>query len=434
MSGLIESNENPISYYLNDQHDPGQVTCAVICHATYREENLDLFSLVNKQVPQLLTEKKEDQELLAATHVVASVFYGAEVYCIFADIDGIEADEGERNKIEKNISILLSKWVKALDEFKEPLQFQKQFNSQEKHLITRLKCRLFASLQTQPIIECSYFDSYTKSFEVMKTIFTFESSKAVPVAIQLCPLNVLLAENDEMAKLNYRDVDYSLVDRCSRLLAELNRVVVSAKKIYGAMIPSSDSDSLPEFIGLVSKFQALLKAKLNQSVVVARSSCDIADSGLISTLKDAETNLIFNSSKLKRWLKLKEAEVDIVDWMAKAAGTGIDFLAKDKLEKYLRNSLETDYSVVLYVPPLDESTREILKSMNNFADKLEEFGSLSSSGFWEHIRLFESDKQSWYNESLQKKFVFHKIRELAAHVERNKKIEKQVNCIVSFSE
>ena len=74
------------------------------------------------------------------------------------------------------------------------------------------------------------------------------------------------------------------------------------------MIKSSDSDSLPEFLGKIFKFQAFLKAKFNQSVVVARSSCGIADSGFISALTDAETHLIFNSSKFQHRLKLKEAE------------------------------------------------------------------------------------------------------------------------------
>ena len=45
--------------------------------------------------------------------------------------------------------------------------------------------------------------------------------------------------------------------------------------------------------------------------------------------------------ELKRWLKLKEAEVDIVDWMTTAGGTGNEFLSKGskgKLENYLINS------------------------------------------------------------------------------------------------
>ena len=95
--------------------------------------------------------------------------------------------------------------------------------------------------------------------------------------------------------------------------------------------------------------------------------------------------------------------------------------------------MEADYSsVVPLVPPLVDSTGEILKSMENVADKLEEFGSLSSSGFWEHIWLSASFEQSWCNIPIQKKLVLYKICKFAAYVKRYR--SKQVNYIVSFSE
>ena len=432
MVGLIENTESPISYYLNDRPDPGQATCSIMCHATSREEKLDLLSLVNQQVPHLLTsihvqENEEDLES-SATHVVTSVFYGVEIYCILAQ--DIDAGDEERKEIEKNLIVMANKWIEALNEFEEPLKFQKRFNSQEKHLMTQLRCRLYANLQTQPMIECSYLDSYIKSFEVLQTLFTFtedlRNSKAVPIAIQLCPLNAILAENDAMAKLTYRDVDFSLVDRVSRLLSELNKVIISAEKIYEANITSFDSDSLPEFLGLVSKFQGFLKSKLKQSVMVARSSCDSSDSAVSSFLQDVERHLLFKPSELKLWLKCKTEEMDIVDWMEKTAGTGIDFLSKDKLENHLKNSL--DYSVVFIVP--GERTSAILADMKHCAFNLEEFWFC----YAEHAISASNDDQSWYNIPVQKKLVLQKIQQLATHVERNKKITKQVNYIVSFIE
>ena len=85
MAGFMENTESSISYYLNNQPGPGQATCAIVCHATSRKEILELFLLVKQKVTQLLTKENEkNQELLAATQVVASVFYGAEVYCVFA--------------------------------------------------------------------------------------------------------------------------------------------------------------------------------------------------------------------------------------------------------------------------------------------------------------------------------------------------------------
>ena len=118
-----------------------------------------------------------------------------------------DADEDARKEIEDNLFLLGKKWSKALHEFKDPVKIKMQFKSKEKHLITQLRCRLYAPFQTQPMIECNFFESYTKSFEVMQNVFTV-TEDAVPVAIQLCPLIVILAENEEqMAKFSYRDVD-----------------------------------------------------------------------------------------------------------------------------------------------------------------------------------------------------------------------------------
>ena len=439
MVGLINENtESPISCYINDRPDPGQATCSIVFQATSREEKLDLLSLVNQQVPNLLKSihVQEDEENLesSATHVVTSVFYGVEIYCILAQ--DIGANEGKRGakEVEKNLSMLLSKWATALQELEDPLKFQKRLNSQEEHLITRLKCRLFAPLQTKPIIECSFFDSYIKSFQVLQTLFTFtedlKNSKAVPITIKLCPLTVILAENNEMAKLSYRDVDDSLVDDCSRLIEELNSVILSTENICRVMLKPADSGSLHQFRGLVSKFQRFLKTKLKQSVVVVRnSSRDVYQySAVSSTLEDAEKHLYFKPSELKRWLQFKTEEMDIVDWMEKAAGTGIEFLSKDELENHLMN-YSLDYSVVLFVS--GERTSAILAAMKHCAVNLEEFGFCC---YEETAISAINDEQSWYNIPVQKKLVLGTILELAAHVDRNKNISKQVNYIVSFSE
>ena len=425
VAGLMENTENPISYYLNDRPDPGQATCTIGCRATCREENLDLLSLVNQQVPHLLTaaENEEDRES-SATHVVTSVLYGAEVYCILAQ--DIDADEDAQKEIENNLSLLAGKWSNALSELEDPVIFKKKFNSQEKHLITQLRCRLYAPLQTEPMTECSYLESYAKSFQVMQTLFTFPedvaNSKAVPVVIKLCPLNCILAASKQMAKFSYRDVGYSAVQRYSLLFAKLNRIVLSAENIRRVMQKPCDSESLQQFLDLVFKFQGFLKTNTKQSVVVARNASYSSDAAVHSTLQDAEKHLLFKPSVLNQWLKRKTEEMDIAYWMEKAAGTGIEFLSKDKLENHLRNSL--DYSVVLFVP--EERTSAILAAMKNCADNLQEFGLCGHEG--------NDDGQSWYNNPLQKKLVFDKIQQLAAHVERNKNnISKPVNYIVSFS-
>ena len=362
-----------------------------------------------------MTDEREKHREAEATHVVTSVFYGADIYCIVAqDIDGI--DEEERKEVEKNLSVLANKWTEALYEFEDPMKFQKRFNSQEKHFNSGLKCRLYAHLQTKPKIDCGFFDSYAKSFEVMKTIFTFGNSKAVPVAIQLCPLNVLM---DPKCDLVYPNVSTTLVNRCCTLLNRLKRVIRRAEIIYEANRESVISDSLAEFVGVVLTFHGSLITQLKKSVVAVREN-QFAERDIQITVEKAENCQLFQSSELNEWLVLKEVELDIADSMAKAAGTGIDFLAKDKLVSHLSNCLETDYSVVLFVPPLDERTSAILTAMKNCADNLEDF------------RLFASLEQSWYNIPVQKKLLLHKICKFAAYVERNR--SKQVNCIVSFSE
>ena len=184
----------------------------------------------------------------------------------------------------------------------------------------------------------------------------------------------------------------------------------------------ADSASVDQFLDWVVKFQGFLKTNVKQSVVVARNRHDSSDAAVNSTLQDAEKHLLFKPSELKQWLKRKTEEMDIAYWMEKAAGTGIEFISKDKLENHLRNS--SDYSVVFFVP--EERTSVILAAMKSCSGNLEEFGICGYKG--------KDDGQSWYNNPLQKELVLVKIQELVAHVKRNKNnISKPVNYIVSFS-
>ena len=161
------------------------------------KKNLNLWSLVNQvEVPRLRIDFEgtdEEDEESSATHIVTDVFYGAELHCIFSQKnDGHEDDEEIYNEIEENLSLLAYKWRDSLYSSESLTEFKKKFNSEENHLITRLNCRLFADLQVEPVIECCFFDAYEVALNLMDSVCSDGNNKAIPIAVRLCPLNVLL--------------------------------------------------------------------------------------------------------------------------------------------------------------------------------------------------------------------------------------------------
>ena len=240
-SGLI-SNFHGASNFINDQPDPRQAAYTVHIQAKLREEHLDLETLVSQQVPRLVGEKGVEESELDPTHIVTSVCYGGEAYCVFVqDVDGGEADEEARQEIIQQLSKIGMEWQDALHDFKDLDQFKQQLDSQQKHQVTRIKCRLYADFQVEPVVECNFFDAYKQSLQLMKTMYRKETgnSKAIPIAIRLCPLKCLvdpIERNDK--KFGYRDIDDGLITRYSELQTG------DSSKLFGCSYSVYEGDTL----------------------------------------------------------------------------------------------------------------------------------------------------------------------------------------------
>ena len=423
---LVDSHQGATINYLNDRSNPEEVTYTIMCRTKSMEKNLNLSSLVNQvETPRFRIEvegNEEDQEL-SATHIVTSVFYGAELHCVFSQKnDGHEDDKEIQNEIKKNLSLLTSKWRDSLYDSESSAEFKKRFNSEENHLITRLNCRLYADLQVQPVIECCFFDAYEVALKLVDSVypdnFWDDGSKAIPIAVRLCPLSVLLDSSQlETKKRNYRDVKSSHVTKCCQFFAHLKQILHRAASIYAANKKSALCESFPEFIGLVSAHQDSMKEKLKTSVVKARrSNSTSADNKIEEFHESAYNDLIFNFGL---WLDFKKEELNLMELMVREAGdNGIHFLLnKEDLENHLIEFSKKEYSLVLFIaPPLNEQTSVIFNALRNGED----------SPYYDDIREIP-----WCLKKFQK-FLLDKIRELSAHIEKNKEISDRVQFIVTF--
>ncbi len=171
-----------------------------------------------------------------------------------------------------------------------------------------------------------------------------------------------------------------------------------------------------QFTQVVSKFKDLLKASWRESIVKARESEDEDDREVERVAHIAETHHLFNISRLNQWLRFKKAEMEMVEKLDSI--NGITFLADEtQLEKELAFSFDSRHSLVLYIPSLDQSTREILCHMKNYVDT--------------YTRLIAGDAENaddscdeiglpWHMVTDKRKQVLDKIRELVDFVKKNK--------------
>ncbi len=134
---------------------------------------------------------------------------------------------------------------------------------------------------------------------------------------------------------------------------------------------------LRQFSAVVAKYQELLKTTLKNVVSKAREK-DGEDDEIERSINVAESHPLFESSRLDQcWLKEKQAESD----MAVKFTSMDDFLtflaSKTQLGKELADLSEGNefkYSLVLFVPSLEEHSNNILKAMTDYAENHTAYG------------------------------------------------------------
>ena len=414
------------SNFINDKPDPSQVT--LTCNWTQKlwvERHKDLQNVVNQNIAHCHTVNTKTKS--KATHVVVSVLYGVQIFCVFAhDVKGKEEDEQVRKVTQEKLSKIMKKFQVAFDNQLNAEKFKQEFSQEEKHELADLKCRLYMDLKTESVNQCNLFDAYESCINLKRQIYrdgTIDISKlkGVPIAIQLCPLEVLLSPSTTgvLKKFGeFRDVTYGLVNRYCRILVNLRRTVIKAEKMY-----TNDEETYPavcEFVNLVSKYQHFLQESWKKAVVLARSTDPDSDedSAVRSIVNKAEKHPLFKISQVKQWINSKEAEVDMMDLIAYKVGTRAVVLADaSQLAKHVNNKC----SLVLTVPPLDERTNAILVAMKECC--AENFHQEQVANVGKSWRLIQS----------KKKLVLTYLRELDTHLQRNQQ-EPSNNFIVTFGE
>ena len=419
MCGLV-SDLKGASSFINDELDHSQVT--VTCNWTgklWKESYHNLKELVDQELVQFSadnTEKKSE-----ATHVVVSVLYGAQIFCVFAqDVNGKEEDEHVRKVTQEKLGKMIKKFQVAFDRQSNLDKFKQEFSKEEMHELTHLKCRLYVDLKTESVHDGNLFEAYECCINLKRQIYkdatmVVSKLKGVPIAIQLCPLAVLLPREVVPNFNRIRDVNEKLVDRCCRILADLKRVVVRAKKMYANT--EETSPAVSEFVDLVSKYHHSLQENLKKSVVLARSNVNICDGdgNVRSIVEKAETHHLFKTSQLEQWMDSKEAEMDMMKLIVREVGTRVVVL---DYASQLAKHVNSKCSLVLTVPPLDERTNEILVAMEK---------SFTENSPRDNDR---NDGLAWHLIPSKKRLVFNYLRELDTHLQKNK--EEPIRSIVTF--
>ena len=422
MVGLVGKYRGA-SNYLNDKTNPSQVSRVLVFRAKCREERLDSKDFPTGDVPSLVEETK-------STHVVTSVTYGAEAYCVLTQDLGTklvdeEAREEAQDEAKKNLSDWWSKLSDALEEKQNAADFQQGFNDEEKQSVSRIKCRLYADLQTQAVRECSVIDAYkhfTKLIEEVK--ITDEESRAIPISIVLCPLKRMMG-SVKGKQLQYRDVDSDLVLRCCRILTKLDGVSGEAEMIRATN--KNIRTALRPFIEAIDNFQVLLKKELKTAVVKARESdeAEEGDEELEKIVDVVEKHPLFKLSVLKRWLEYKKAESEILEKLSKTKGIAL-FGSQTLLTNELADS-EKKYTLVLSVASVDQQTKDILIKMKECVKSNQIFAGRPSDEDSEEDEIENGKDLPWHMDRRKRKQVLDKIREFADYVENNKHLEDKVS-------
>ena len=430
-AGIIDKYKGA-SNYLNDRPGPAQAVRVLVCHIKSKMECLDLATLINEDVPRIEVDGKTK-----ATHVVTGITYGAEAYCVICqELKGEKIDRDALEEAEENLSGIISKMENALADSQELGEFKEQFDREEKQFVNKLKCRLYVD-PSSAVKECGVFDAYKhclKLIEQMKS--DVGKNKAAPISVQLCPLKVVVGQNDGLL-FEYRDVDGDLVSRCCRLWAELEQI--------GARADALKKGGRP-FGTAMKKYQELVRKSLKTAVVKARESDD-DDDEVERVVNIAKSHALFKPSRLDRWIRYKQAEGEMAGKMTNL--TGITFLASQKqVEKELAESFNKKHALVFHVPPLDERANEILNDLTDYVENFTKLISMEREDEDETDEeeeflfpfdpssrvLEENDGMPWHMIQRKRNQVLAQIRGFVDHVANNKHLENKVQFLITFNE
>ena len=413
-AGLIE-NFKGASHFINDRPDPGQITSTFVWTGMSQEEYFNDLEDWDFEF-QLPDGKKQ-------THLVVGVIYGAQAYCVFSqDLHDKQGHEETRKKSQENLSNVTKKFWAAIDSNLDVADFKREFDTQEKHKLTRFKCRLYSDLQEETVRHCNIFDAYEHILKLQQLVFQ-NSDQVVPVAMKICPLKILkdsmenrIGSRDWLERYDFSD---TLVKSYCPILGDLKRIVIKAETLSNCIQNTEDCSSLREFGNTVSRYQNVVKTEFNEQLIAARR-------GLyhFRDITDLLEHPLFKLSKLEDWLSCKQAEIDMADLMARKSGTtSITFAAtKNQLQRHL--SINKNNALVLVVPPLNEKTTSILDVMKKYCDNLvDDFGDIA-----------DNITQPWHAIQSGRKFVLDNIKEFAVHVEKNQNFLGQVQFLVTFGE
>lgn len=327
MAGIIDKLHGA-SNYASDRSDSSVATQTFVCRAKSREEHLDLQALENEEPLHLDMQNGKGQ----ATHVVVSIFYGAEAYCVLTDDAGKQAKEK-----------LASLWKSSLTRRQGLLEFNENFDSQEKLMHSDVKCRLYSDLLREAVLECGFFEAYEHCLDLITHVEDPNANNSVPTAVLLCPLEVILGSKKTMEQIYY-DVNIDLVSRYCRICDKLEKIRAKAGAIGSAMV---EKNRLRDFEEAIAKYQDILKTNIKDSVVKSRlTSVDEVK----SIVEIAENHSLFKPSKLKRWLFYEEAELQMIEKITVDLD-GIAVLANKK-EFKSKSSEDKKFALVLRFPKL----------------------------------------------------------------------------------
>jgi hypothetical protein len=321
---------------------------------------------------------------------------------------------------------------KTLNDKQDLNEFKEQFD--DKKQLTRVKCRLYADLQSSAVRECSVADAYKNCLKLIEQVqqkTEFEKSKAAPIAVRLCPLKFLMGKTGGVP-FEYQDVDDDLIARCGRIWDELERVGAKLDSIRTSIKKGIIRPSLRQFEVALGKYKELLEKSWKNGVVKARENGD--ENEIEKAAKIAETHPLFKPTRLERWLRYKQAESEMA---GKLTGVpGITFFANRKsFENELADSFDKKHALVLSVPPLDEKTNKILADMKDYVETYAKLASVerADDDTEEDDEDDEDDeKLPWHMIQRKRKQVLEKIRELADHVNKNKHLTDQVHFCITF--
>ena len=318
-----------------------------------------------------------------ATHVVVSISYGLESFCIFKNPEVSTNNDDGSEKTQEYANF----FANCLLDGKKMLGNDKDGDEEDGgHCLfpSDLHCILYKDVFGVKKGQSWTTNTVAEQYEACRKILGHQATRAVPLKIWLYPLQKLLPTEVRIIKLldNGTDVSRDVVIKCQmmwnnwvNIRLETDAIKTEMSKLersttqHSCWIPLAVSKRIHDFDKCLNEFMSAMQKYFYEWTISVRRGDDPEEKKMAEMVEVIEKKSPFIPKEIKNWLNNHNEQMKTLATLSQLPGVRLVTEMK-KLEREVEKSGPKRFAVVLHLTSVSEQSNKLLQVLMSYADAI----------------------------------------------------------------